>query len=71
MGPGRGGEEDPYARPAARRIVYASADLKELLPLMKDPMIGLQGFKALLRAQRQTEAMDWLVWSFDRLPPRR
>ncbi|HLK89009.1 MAG TPA: HEAT repeat domain-containing protein [Polyangia bacterium] len=62
-------KSDPYASPEARRIVYANADLKELLPLMKDPAIGLQAFKALLRAQRHAEAMDWLVGSFDRLPP--
>jgi hypothetical protein len=62
-------KSDPYASPEARRIVYANADLKDLLPLMKDPTLGLQGFKALLRAQRHTEAMDWLVSSFDRLPP--
>jgi TonB family protein len=60
---------DPYASPETRRIVYASADVKELVPLMKDPTLGLQGFKALLRAQRHAEAMDWLVGSFDRLPP--
>jgi hypothetical protein len=62
-------KNDPYASPESRRIVYASADLKDLLPLMKDPTIGLQAFKALLRAQRHAEAMDWLVGSFDRLPP--
>ena len=37
--------------------------------MMKDPTLGLQAFKALLRAQRHAEAMDWLVGSFDRLPP--
>ena len=62
-------KKDPYASPESRRIVYASADVKDLLPLMKDPALGLQGFKALLRAQRHAEAMDWLVGSFDRLPP--
>ena len=62
-------KSDPYASAESRRIVYASADLKDLLPLMKDPTIGLQGFKALLRAQRHAEAMNWLVSSFDRLPP--
>ena len=62
-------KKDPYASPEARRIVYASADVKDLLPLMRDPALGLQGFKALLRAQRHAEAMDWLVGSFDRLPP--
>jgi len=62
-------KKDPYASPESRRIVYANADVKELVPLMKDPALGLQGFKALLRAQRHAEAMDWLVSSFDRLPP--
>jgi TonB family protein len=62
-------KKDPWASPESRRIVYAGADVKELLPLMKDPALGLQGFKALLRAQRHAEAMDWLVGSFDRLPP--
>jgi hypothetical protein len=62
-------KSDPYASAEARRIVYANADLKEVLPLMSDPALGLQGFKALLRAQRHAEAMDWLVSSFDRLPP--
>jgi hypothetical protein len=62
-------KKDPYASPEARRIVYANADVKELVPLMSDPTLGLQAFKALLRAQRHAEAMDWLVSSFDRLPP--
>jgi HEAT repeat protein len=63
-------KKDPYASPEARRIVYANADIKELVPLMKEsPTLGLQGFKALLHAQRHAEAMDWLVGSFDRLPP--
>jgi TonB family protein len=62
-------KKDPYASPEARRIVYADADVKELQPLMTDPALGLLGFKALLRAQRHAEAMDWLVTHFDRLPP--
>ncbi|HXJ18808.1 MAG TPA: TonB C-terminal domain-containing protein [Polyangia bacterium] len=62
-------KKDPYATPAARQIVYANADIAELQPLMKDPVVGLFGFKALLHAQRQADAMDWLVTSFDRLPP--
>jgi TonB family protein len=62
-------KKDPYASPEARRIVYATADVNELVPLMKDPALGLQAFKSLLRAQRHAEAMDWLVGSFDRLPP--
>ncbi|HMC94255.1 MAG TPA: hypothetical protein VKO16_05735, partial [Polyangia bacterium] len=62
-------KKDPYASPDARRIVYATADVNELLPLMKDPALGGLAFKALLRAQRYAEAMSWLVASFDRLPP--
>lgn len=62
-------KKDPYASSEARRIVYATADVKELVPLMKDPALGILAFKGLLRAQRHTEAMDWLVGSFDRLPP--
>ena len=63
-------KKDPYASPEARRIVYANADVKELQPLMSsDPALGLLGFKALLRAQRHAEAMDWLTTQFDRLAP--
>ena len=62
-------KSDPYASAESRRIVYASAELKELLPLMQDPTIGLPAYKALLRAQRHAEAMNWLVGSFDRLSP--
>jgi TonB family protein len=62
-------KNDPYASPAARQIVYGNADVTELQTAMKDPVIGLIGFKALLRAQRHAEAMDWLVSSFDRLQP--
>jgi hypothetical protein len=62
-------KKDPYASPEARRIVYANADIKELVPQMSDPVLGLLAYKALLRAQRHAEAMDWLVRSFDRLSP--
>jgi hypothetical protein len=62
-------KKDPYAPAEARRIVYANADASELTPLTKDPLLGIFAFKALLRAKRHAEAMDWLVGSFDRLPP--
>ena len=62
-------KKDPYASAEARRIVYGNADAKELQPLMTDPALGLMGFKALLRAQRHADAMNWLVTQFDRLPP--
>ncbi len=62
-------KQDPYASPAAKQIVYGSADFTELQPMMKDPNVGLLAYKALLRAGRQAEAMDWVVSNFDRLSP--
>ena len=58
-----------YAAPEARRIVYSSADLAEIQPLAKDPVIGLYVYKALLRAHRHAEAADWIIAAFDRSPP--
>jgi TonB family protein len=62
-------KKDPYASPEARRIVYAGADASELVPLGKDPLLGVFAYKALLRAHRHTEALDWLVGAYDRLTP--
>jgi len=61
--------QDPYAAPAAKQVVYGAADFAELQPLMKDPAVGLLAYKALLRAGRHAEAMDWVVSNFDRLTP--
>ena len=41
----------------------------ELLKQPRDPLLGPMGFKALLRAKRHAEAIDWLVANFDRLSP--
>jgi len=62
-------KQDPYAAPAAKQVVYGAADFTELQPLMKDPAVGLLAYKALLRAGRHAEAMDWVVSNFDRLTP--
>lgn len=62
-------KKDPYAAPAAKQVVYGAADFSELQPLMKDPAVGLLAYKALLRAGRHAEAMDWVVSNFDRLTP--
>jgi TonB family protein len=64
-----GVKKDPYASPEARRIVYAGADAGELAAFGKDPVLGIFAYKALLRAHRHAEAMDWLAGAFDRLPP--
>jgi TonB family protein len=62
-------KKDPYASAAAKQIVYGNADFTELQPMMKDPGLGLLAYKALLRAGRYAEAMDWVVSNFDRLSP--
>jgi hypothetical protein len=63
-------KKDPYASPEARRIVYARASADELKAMAaKDPSFGLLAYKALLRAQRHEEALDWLVANFDRSSP--
>jgi hypothetical protein len=63
-------KKDPYASPEARRIVYASADPDELRALAtRDAAMGIVAYKALLRAHRHQEALDWVVGAFDRSPP--
>lgn len=63
-------KKDPYASPEARRIVYANADADELRALAaKDPAMGIVAYKALLRAHRHQEALDWLIGAFDRTSP--
>ena len=60
---------DPYAAPEARRIVFSNADPDELARVAKDPVLGIYAFRALLRAGRRDEALDWIVASYDWLPP--
>ncbi len=52
-----------------KQVVYGSADFAELQPMMREPGVGLLAYKALLRAGRHAEAMDWVVSNFDWLPP--
>jgi hypothetical protein len=60
---------DAYASPELRGLVYADAPPDELLKQPRDPVMGPLGFKALLRAKRHAEALDWLTANFDRLWP--
>jgi TonB family protein len=60
---------DAYASAELRGLIYADSTPDELLKQPKDPLLGPMGFKALLRAKRHAEAIDWLVTSFDRLSP--
>jgi hypothetical protein len=62
-------KQDSFASAEARRIVYATADLDDLARVAKDPLLGIYRYRALLRAGRHAEAMDWLIASFDRLAP--
>jgi TonB family protein len=62
-------KRDSRASPDERLAVYANADLDELLPLAHDPVLGPVAYRALLRARRYQEAVEWLVEAFDRLPP--
>src|SRR5262249_48361496 len=58
-----------FASPEARRIVYSSAELSEIAPLAKDPLVGPYVYKAMLRAPKHAEAADWRVAAFDRSTP--
>jgi hypothetical protein len=60
---------DAYASAELRGLTYADATPDELLKQPRDPLLGPMGFKALLRAKRHAEAIDWLIASFDRLSP--
>jgi len=60
---------DSYASAELRGVVYAEASPDELLKQPRDPVLGPMGYKALLRAKRHQEAIDWLVANFDRLSP--
>jgi hypothetical protein len=61
--------KDSYASPEQRAIVYAESTPDELMKQARDPVVGLLAYKALLRAKRHAEAIDWLVAQFDRLSP--
>jgi TonB family protein len=62
-------KSDMRAPTEARVLVYASAELDEILPYARDPVLGPVVFRAFLRARRYEDAVDWLVTAFDRLPP--
>lgn len=58
-----------YTAHEMRVFLYANASVEELMPLAKDPHLGILVYKAMLRAKRHKEAADWLVAGFDRLSP--
>ncbi|HVU51416.1 MAG TPA: TonB family protein [Polyangia bacterium] len=62
-------KKSPYTSNELRAFLLAAAPLEELLPLAKDPHLGILAYKAMLRAKRHKEAADWLVFSYDRVSP--
>ncbi len=62
-------KKSPYTSNELRAFLLSAAPLEELMPLAKDPHLGILAYKAMLRAKRHKEAADWLVMSFDRVSP--
>lgn len=61
--------KDRFAPAEIRRIAYSTAEPSELLAQLKDPVVGIYAYKALIRARRHGEAVEWLVSAFDRSSP--
>ncbi len=66
---GDAAKRNPYTPHELKTFLYASAPVEELLPLARDPHLGVLAYKAMLRAKRHKEAADWLVFQFDRVSP--
>jgi TonB family protein len=66
---GDAAKRSPYTAHELRYFLYSTASLDELMPLVKDPHLGILAYKAMLRAKRYKEAADWLVTGFDRVSP--
>jgi hypothetical protein len=62
-------KKSSYTSNELRVFLYATAPLEEVMPLAKDPHLGILAYKAMLRAKRHKEAADWLVTAFDRVSP--
>jgi TonB family protein len=62
-------KKSSYTSNELRVFLYAAAPLEEVMPLAKDPHLGILAYKAMLRAKRHKEAADWLVTAFDRVSP--
>jgi TonB family protein len=62
-------KKSPYTSNELRGFLLEAAPLEELMPLAKDPHLGILAYKAMLRAKRHKDAADWLVSSYDRVSP--
>ena len=62
-------KKSPYTSNELRAFLIGAAPIEELMPLAKDPHLGILAYHAMLRAKRHKEAADWLVFAFDRVTP--
>jgi HEAT repeat protein len=62
-------KKSPYTSNELRAFLLSAAPLEELMPLARDPHLGILAYKAMLRAKRHKDAADWLVVAFDRVSP--
>jgi hypothetical protein len=62
-------KKNPRTSNDLRHFLYATGPVEEVMPLAKDPYLGILAYKAMLRAKRHKEAADWLVARFDHLAP--
>jgi hypothetical protein len=62
-------KKSPYTSNELRAFLLGAGSLDELMPLARDPHLGVLAYKAMLGAHRYREAADWLVFNFDRVSP--
>jgi hypothetical protein len=62
-------KDNPYTAHDLRVFLFSASSVEELMPLAKDPRLGILAYKAMLRAGRHKDAAAWLVSQFDRVSP--
>jgi HEAT repeat protein len=62
-------KDNPYTAHDLKVFLYSASSVEELMPLAKDPHLGILAYKAMLRAGRHKDAAAWLVAQFDRVSP--
>jgi HEAT repeat protein len=66
---GDAAKRSAYTPHELKLFLYSVAPVEELLPLAKDPHLGILAYKAMLRSKRHKEAAEWLVSRFDHSTP--
>jgi HEAT repeat protein len=62
-------KDSPSTPHELRMFLYSASSVEQLMPLSKDPHLGILAYKAMLRAGRHKDAAAWLVAQFDRVSP--